>query len=171
MRPPQVNRAAGGAGPRYNKADLMDVFYKMKNEVRVRVPTCISASPDTCCFPFHVSVCMQSGDEIPPPEDVIEADDFREIWRPLIDQHGRGKIDPAHISAPPGLDQNHMLKAQLEQVSSKFVDIDVPFPLQALHMDQYFYKDPSGVIQVCSHPQAPSYNHVNISVLSYWLPK
>lgn len=33
MRPPQLNRAAGGAGPKYNKADLMDVFFKMKNEV------------------------------------------------------------------------------------------------------------------------------------------
>lgn len=43
MRPPQVNRAVAGAGPRYNKADLMDVFYKMKSEVRCRVGSCIYA--------------------------------------------------------------------------------------------------------------------------------
>lgn len=33
MRPPQVHRGAAGGGPKYNKADLMDVFHKMKNEV------------------------------------------------------------------------------------------------------------------------------------------
>ena len=97
---------------------------------------------------MNVSLNIQAGDEIPLPDDVVEADNFRDIWRPMADQHGRQKNESAHISAPPGLDPNFMLKAQLEQVASKFIDLDVSFPLQALHLNQYFYKDPNGNIQV-----------------------
>lgn len=34
LRPPQAHRAAAGVNTKYSKADLMDVFHKMKDEVR-----------------------------------------------------------------------------------------------------------------------------------------
>lgn len=99
---------------------------------------------------------FQVGDEIPPPDDVVDANDFREIWRPIADQHHHAQNDQAHVLAPPGLDPYHVVKSQLEQVSKHFMSVDIPFPLQALQLDQYFYKDPAGNVQVSGRCIPPS---------------
>eukprot|EP00892_Ulva_mutabilis_P006955 jgi/Ulvmu1/4631/UM002_0362.1 len=118
LRPPNANRAAAGGGTKYSKADLMDVFHKLRDE---------------------------EGNEISPPDDVIDAADFRDIWRPLAERHVNN--EQAHVSAPPGLDNYRMLKNQLEQISKHFMGLSIRFPLQALQLDQYYYKDPAGNIQ------------------------
>lgn len=94
-----------------------------------------------------MSLVMQAGDEIPPPEDIADTEDFREIWRPLVEQQHTTNAE-VHIAAPPGLDQVDTLKSEWIQVATKFAHLDIHCPLQALLMDQYFYKDPKGVIQV-----------------------